>query len=318
MRIGWIGFHMEGLLSLQGLLEQGTRIEAVITLKPSLAAKKSGGGDYLSLCKNFHVPLFEVENINDQQSIKLLKELSLDLAFVIGWTQIIREEALKLVNVGMIGAHASLLPHNRGSAPINWALINGEKQTGNSLIWLAEGVDSGDIIDQTPFPITPYDTCASLYQLVAVSNRDMILRVLPKLIAGERPGHPQSRIDEPILPRRRPNDGRIDWTKESCAVYDFVRALTRPYPGAFSWLDGKRWIIWKCALVPVGGFSDKKPGEVLGPLQSPNEEVCGQVVACGKGVLLLLELEGESSEILRGRQLSEKLWQGSVWLNEHE
>jgi methionyl-tRNA formyltransferase len=96
------------------------------------------------------------------------------MVFVIGWTQILRPETLKLATIGMIGAHASLLPHNRGRAPINWALIRGEKQTGNSLIWLAEDVDSGDIIDQTVIPISPYDTCASLYTRVGESNKEMI------------------------------------------------------------------------------------------------------------------------------------------------
>src|SRR5437667_9768196 len=104
----------------------------------------------------------------------------------------------------MIGAHASLLPGNRGSAPINWALIRGEHTSGNSLIWLAESVDGGDLIDQTEFPITPYDTCASLYDRFAASNRDMILRVLPRLLPGERPGSPHPPPRGPLLPRRLP------------------------------------------------------------------------------------------------------------------
>lgn len=318
MKIGWIGFHMEGIPALEVLLEQGTCIKAVITLKPSLAAKKSGAADYVALCKRFQIPLYEVANINDGDSIKLLKELSLDLAFVIGWSQIIRSEALKLVKTGMIGAHASLLPRNRGSAPINWVLINGEKQTGNSLMWLAEGVDSGDIIDQTPFPITPYDTCASLYERVAESNRDMILRVIPKLVAGDHPGYQQPHTEEPILPRRRPNDGLIDWSMDSGAVYNFVRALTRPYPGAFSWLDGKRWVIWQCALLPGDWFPHRRPGEILGPIFSPLESACGQVIACGKGAILLLELEGDHHELLRGRRLSDAPWKGNVWSHEQE
>src|SRR5207247_8564300 len=124
------------------------------------------------------------------------------------------------------GAHASLLPHNRGSAPINWALIQGERATGNSLIWLAEGVDAGDLIDQTEFPITPYDTCATLYERVAVSNRDMIMRALPRLLRGERPRPPQPRSSGPALPRRRPAGRPLACGQGADAVCNILRDLT--------------------------------------------------------------------------------------------
>ncbi|MEW6382242.1 MAG: methionyl-tRNA formyltransferase [bacterium] len=316
MRIGWIGFHIEGKPALQSLLEQGVRIEAVITLRPELAARKSGAIDFTSLCQHHRVPLYEVANINDEASIKLLRELALDLAFVIGWSQIVHAEARNSVKIGMIGAHASFLPHNRGSAPINWALIKGEKQTGNSLIWLAENVDEGELIDQAVIPITPYDTCASLYQRVAESNREMILRILPKLLAGERPGIPQPHSEEAILPRRHPNDGLIDWTRESSEVYNLVRALTKPYPGAFSWLDGKRWLLWQCALLPDSSYSYGKPGEIVGQTVSPRETACGQMVACGKGAVVILEIEGDDGESLSGCSLSDQPWKGKVWANE--
>src|SRR5438093_436529 len=106
---------------------------------------------------------------------------------------------------------------------------------------LAEAVAESAIIEQTASCITHYDTCASLYERVAASNRDMLLRVVPRLLAGERPGRLQPAGDEPLLPRRRPADGRIDWGQPARAIYDFIRALTRPYPGAFSWLAGRRW-----------------------------------------------------------------------------
>ena len=316
MRLGWIGFHIEGTPALRRVLERGYHVEAVLTLKPEFAAKRSGAADYDTLCEEFNLPLYQIENINDSRSISLLKELSLDLAFVIGWTQIVRPEALSLVRYGIIGAHASLLPRNRGRAPINWALINGETQTGNTLIWLADGVDRGDIIDQTPIPITPYDTCASLYERVAESNRDMILRALPKLLAGERPAHPQTSIDEPDLPGRKPKDGLIDWSLGNAYVYNFVRGLTRPYPGAFSWLDGRRWTIWKCALLPETLYHSLQPGQVLGPVRSPEHSACGQIISCGKGAIIALEMEGEGGEILSGRRLSDQNWEGKVWAND--
>jgi methionyl-tRNA formyltransferase len=315
MRLGWVGFHVEGLLALRAVLERGFAIEAIVTLRADRAAQRSGAADYAPLGREFGVRVYEVANINDDASLRLLKELSLDVAFVIGWSQIVRSEALRSVHVGMIGAHASLLPYNRGRAPINWALIRGEKQTGNSLMWLAEGVDTGDLIDQAVIPITAYDTCASLYERVAESNREMILRVLPQLLRGDHPGRRQPHTGEPSLPGRWPADGLVDWSLSNLQVYDFVRALTKPYPGAFSWLDGRRWLIWQCALLPGDCFPGAVPGRSMGPVFSPVQSACGQAVACGQGAIVLLQVETENGETLKGRQLSEQPWEGKVWTN---
>ena len=313
MRLGWIGCHQEGIPALQGLLEAGAPIQSVISLKPELAATRSGAADYASLCRRFHVPLSQVANINDAAARDLLRTLALDIVFVIGWSQILARETLQLARIGMVGAHASLLPRNRGSAPINWALIRGECIGGNSLIWLAESVDAGDLIDQSEFPITPYDTCASLYERVAASNREMILRLLPKLLQGERPGTPQRRGNGAVLPRRRPADGVIAWDQDARAVYNFVRALTKPYPGAFSWLDGRRWFVWQAALVPGHDAAVASPGEILGPMLSPVEQACGQVVACSPGAVVLLQLEADDGEVLEGRRLADQPWTGRRW-----
>lgn len=312
MRIGWIGFHVEGIPVLRRLLERKEPVVAVLTLRPEFAGRKSGAADYASLCAEYRVPLYEIKNVNDEEAVKLLQSLALDLLFVIGWTQILRAAALRTARLGVIGAHASLLPHNRGRAPVNWALIRGEKQTGNSLMWLAEDVDGGDLIDQTVIPITAYDTCHTLYERVAESNQKMILAALEKIKAGQRPGRPQPHSDEPLLPGRKPEDGLLDWSQTSEQVYNFVRALTRPYPGAFSWLDGQRWRIWSCAWLP--GINPRAQcAEILGASFSPVEAACGQVAACGEGAVILLEVENDEGKILRGRELSGQQWKGKIW-----
>jgi methionyl-tRNA formyltransferase len=313
VRIGWIGFHEEGLPALRALLEIRAPIVAVLTLEAAARERRSGHADYAPLCAEFGVPLYTVRNINDADALALLTGLHLDLAFVIGWSQIVGSEALRLVRGGMIGAHASLLPRDRGRAPINWALIRGYGVTGNSLIWLAEGVDSGDIIDQTEIRISPFDTCATLYDRVAESNRDMLLRQLPALLAGTRVGRPQAPNSSPPLPARRPADGEIDWSQSARAVYDFVRALTRPYPGAFSSLEGSQFVIWSCAVLPVLGGGAGLPGQVLGPVFSPIEAACGQLVACGHGALVLLEVEDEHGTVISGRALAGQQWERSIW-----
>ncbi|MBL0176392.1 MAG: methionyl-tRNA formyltransferase [Ignavibacteria bacterium] len=312
MTIVWIGFHVEGLPALREVLSRGYDVRAVITLTEENASKRSGAIDYGGLCAEFGIPLHRVRNINDPEAVELLRSLAPDVCVVLGWSQIVREEALATARLGMVGAHASLLPRHRGRAPINWSLIKGDTETGNSLIWLAPGVDEGDIIEQTVIPITPYDTCATLYARVAESNTDMIFRFLDRIHAGERPGVPQAVTDEPRLPGRTPQDGDIDWTRSAQDVYNFIRALARPYPGAFSLLDGERMMIWRAALLPLSSPLGV-PGAVLGAVVSPDAASCGQLVACGTGAVLLLETETEHAGICSGYSLSNLIWTGKVF-----
>jgi len=317
LRIGWVGFHAEGQAALAALLEAGIPVEAVLTLTERELAKRSGRSSYEELCARYGVPLHKIRHVNDPESIELLRSLSLDVVFVIGWSQIVGPEALRTPRLGMVGAHAAVLPRNRGSAPVNWAILRGETEGGNTLMWLNPEVDEGEIIDQASFPITPYDTCATVYDKVAQSNREMILRLVSRLKEGQRPGRPQPPSHDPILPRRRPEHGQIDWKKPNREVYNFIRALTRPYPGAFSWLDGRRYFLWDAALLPGEPYGSAMPGQVVGAVLSPHPGgACGQVVACGHGAVIVLEVESAEGLVLKGPKLSEQAWEGKVWSNE--
>jgi len=330
LRIAWVGFHQEGIPALRGLKKNGIRLEAVVTLQNDLLSKRSGAASFAAVLEGWDVPLHAVHNINEPAAVELLRSLDLDLLLVIGWSQILSREALSTARLGVIGAHASLLPENRGSAPINWALIHGQKKTGNTLIWLTEEVDTGQMIDQVEIPIMPYDTCETLYGKVADSNHIMIERLLPRLFAGEKPGWPQPLNDQPLLARRRPSDGLINWNQSAGDLYNFVRALTRPYPGAFSFLDGRRWTIQACQLLPDAGRADLLqadsqhtrflPGQISGLAFSPVPEACGVVMQCGRGQIVLLELEDSDGTVLSGPALTEHAlknnWTGKVWADE--
>ncbi len=304
MKIGWVGVHAEGIPALQAVCEAEYDVVGLMTLRQEKAERRCGSGSYEGLCDRFKIPMFEVAHVNDSDSIDILKAWDCDVLVVLGWGQILCPDALRQARIGVVGAHASLLPHNRGSAPVNWAIIRDEKETGNSLIWLAEGVDAGDLIAQRSFPITSYDTCATIYDSVAESNREMLLELLRELEWGERPGLPQAEQDSAILPRRRPNDGLIDWTRSSREIYNLIRAVTHPYPGAFAYLNGQAFRVWKAALLPLAQ-SPGEPGSILGPVNSPDEQSCGLLVATGDGAIVLLEIEDESGHLLNGRQLSE-------------
>lgn len=306
VRVGWIGVHEEGIPALRSLLELGV-VVGVMTLTAELAARRSAASpDYAEFCRRYAVPLHFVEKVNDPSSIAILSGWDADFVFVIGWSEILGVEALAQARVGTFGAHASLLPRLRGSAPINWALIRGEVRTGNSLMWLDPEVDAGDLVDQREIDISPYDTCDSLYRRVAETNRSMILATLEAHRKGQLRRAPQPSTEEPRLLRRRPSDGLVDWDRPARAVYDFVRALTRPYPGAFSFLFGERMTIWRAVWLDLPSAPQEQPGTIVGALRSPEIEACGWIVACGDGWIGVLESESDRLGTLSGRELADR------------
>jgi methionyl-tRNA formyltransferase len=288
MKIVWVGFHLEGKEALEQIAK-GYNVVAAISLEPEAASKRSGVIGYKEIAQRLGISYHEVKHINDELSLSLIKSLKPDIMIVLGWSQILSDEVLTIPSIGTIGAHASLLPAYRGSAPINWALINGLDRTGNTLMWLNPGVDTGDIVDQMSFEITPFDTCESLYLKVSETNATMLQRSLAKIEKGIKVGKPQPITDEQLLPRRRPKDGLINFQQASSKVYDFIRALTRPYPGAFSTLKGEQVIFWKASSLNIN--IRETPGEVIQSVYSPNSEACGVAVACESGIIIINEVE---------------------------
>lgn len=245
VRIAFIGCVEEGRRCLEALLALGETVVAIFTLRPELAAKVSGSVGWEDIAAEHGVPLHYVKNMNDEEPIAILRSARPDLVFCVGWTQLLREAVLEIPRLGCLGFHASLLPKYRGRAPVNWAIINGEKETGNTMIFLDTGVDTGDIVAQRRFPIDHADTCATVYDKVARSAIDMIRDVMPRIHAGHIPRTVQDHAQATVMPRRRPDDGVIDWRRNTAQLHDWVRALTHPYPGAFTTVGRTRVFVWK-------------------------------------------------------------------------
>lgn len=303
--ITWVGCHREGEAAFQALLEKGYKVANFITLNDESFSRRSGGSRrYIELCEKYNVPISLISSIKGTEAYEIIKMANPDLLIVLGWSEILPERLLDIPTIGTVGAHAAMLPHNRGSAPINWALIKGEKSCGNSLMWLDKNVDEGKIIDQMPFNITDYDTCKTLYDKVAVTNEQMIIRLVDRLSQGLPPVMEKENITtEPLLPRRRPKDGLLNWNQDARAVYNFIRALARPYPGAFTYLSGKKYLLWSASLLP-GDQELGEPGTVIGNVYSPVEDACGIQIACGKGSIIIHEIEDEEGNICKGSALS--------------
>lgn len=304
INIVWVGCHEEGVQAFETILKMGHKVTKFITLNDeSFSIRSAGSREYYTLCESYHVPVGLVSTIKNDEAYEMILAAKPDLMVVLGWSEILPERLLDIPTMGTVGAHAALLPHGRGSAPINWAIIKGEKHGGNSLMWLDKEVDKGNIIDQMGFDITPFDTCKTLYDKVAETNNVMLIRLIDRL-SNNLPTvmDKQNVTDEELLPRRRPKDGIMNWNQSSRRVYDFVRALTQPYPGAFSYLGGKKYKIWKAALLPMEE-ANHVSGKIIGPVISHVAEVCGYLVSCATGSVIITSIEDEDGNVYEGKSL---------------
>jgi methionyl-tRNA formyltransferase len=287
-RIVFVGAVHEAEPALRALLEMGADVSAVFTLSDRLAARAAGAVDLEPLAKAFGVPLLRTDNLNAPAEVERVRALSPDLIVAVGWTRLLGEELLRIPVRGCVGFHASLLPRHRGRAPVNWAILRGETATGNTMMFLDPGADTGDIIDQRQVSIEPDDTCATVYAKVAAAGAQMLRMHLPGLLAGEAPRHPQNHDGADLLPKRTPEMGITDWDRPARAVHDWIRALTHPYPGAFNYLNGRKLFLWGSAVPggPAGG-AGMAPGMLLG--------VAGQAlrVAANDGTLQVLRVQEE-------------------------
>jgi methionyl-tRNA formyltransferase len=184
-----------------------------------------------------------------------------------------------------------MLPSYRGFSPTVWSIINGEKQTGVTLFEIAEGVDEGDIIDQVPVRIGPDDTIAGVLDTVTAAYLDILQRNIQKLVNNAAPRRQQDHSQATYCCKRLPQDNLINWSLPSSQIFNLIRALTTPYPGAFTTLNGKRLIIWEARRVNrVRSYAGLVPGRIVEA--RPGE---GAVVLTGNGelVLTVVQLEGE-------------------------
>lgn len=172
-----------------------------------------------------------------------------DLLLVLGWYYNVPRKVRARAPLGCAGIHASLLPEYRGGAPIPWAIINGEPETGVTFFYFDDGVDSGDVIAQARFPIGDADTCATVYAKATEASVKILREYLPQIATGAAPRLPQDESQATCFPQRKPEDGEIDWSWDARRIRNFIRAQTRPYPGAFTYLQGKKVTIWDADVV---------------------------------------------------------------------
>ena len=215
--------------------------------------KNTNYADLTHIAKNYNIPYYEVNSVNGKRLKDykdIIKDLNLDLLLVLGWYYMIPKDIRSLAKYGAWGIHASLLPKYAGGAPLNWAIINGEKETGVTLFRMEDGVDDGDIIAQKSFSIDIKDTIKEVYEKATMESKKILLDTLNNI--GSVKFIKQDKTKIKVYPQRKPEDGEIDLTMNAIDMYNFIRAQSSPYPGAYiKTIDRKKIVIEKVRIEDI-------------------------------------------------------------------
>jgi len=260
MRIIIIGPTLLTRNCIEALLKNGKdKIIAVYTLQDSFATKKARF-ENMDDFKERGLNIIKISDINSPEVVQQIKDMNPDVIFELGWSQIICPEILNISKKGCIGVHASLLPKNRGAASLNWSIIKGEKKTGVSLFYLAEKPDDGEVIAQKEFSIDDRDDISTLHSKSDLASAELIIENIDDIRNNTVKKLVQNPEEVTYTKRRKPEDGIIDWNLSSSDLYNWIRAQTHPFPGAFSKLKGKKIFIWSSEKTDKQ--SDKDPGYI--------------------------------------------------------
>jgi methionyl-tRNA formyltransferase len=252
MRVGFVTCVQLGLSCMEAIYEAGGRLAFAGSLLDTQATAKSGRIYLDEFCGRHGIPLVKFRNVNDADAVAALRAAGLDWLVIIGWSQIAREEVLAAPRLGVLGMHPTLLPVGRGRAAIPWAILKGLETTGVTLFKLDGGVDTGPIIAQLQVPIGPRETATDLYRRINDAHRLLILGHWGDIISGRFRMTPQDSSRASDWPGRTPEQGRLTPAMNMAEADRLIRAVTRPYPGAFMDRDGRRMRIWSAEPAPAG------------------------------------------------------------------
>ncbi|HTR02327.1 MAG TPA: formyltransferase [Thermoanaerobaculia bacterium] len=271
-RLAVFAYSDTGHACLKYLLDRGERVVFLATHRDA-PEEKAWFPSVADLARSRGIDPVVMENPLDPAAIARVAAARPDLLFSFYYRRILPAEMLAIPPLGAWNVHGSLLPKFRGRAPVNWAVLKGETRTGATLHAMTERADRGAILDQEAVPIGPDDTAIEVQRRVTEAAVTVLARRLDELEAGTAQPVPQDEAAASRFGRRRPDDGRIDWTRPAKEVHDLVRAVTHPYPGAFTDVFGQKTFVWRSCL-PGLAAHDTFPGQV-------RAEEARLFVACG-------------------------------------
>lgn len=277
-------YHDVGYECLDALIQRDEYIIAVITHKDD-PKEEVWFRSVARLAKQYDIPVYTPESVNTPAWIEQIRSWEPDLILSFYYRNMLAQEILDLPRLGAFNMHGSLLPKYRGRAPINWAVLNGEKETGVTLHHMVKRADAGDIVDQEAVSILPDDTAQDVFTKTVKAARLVLERQLDALSNGTAPRRAQDESKATTFGGRKPEDGRIDWTQSAEAISNLVRAVTHPYPGAFTEVDGRRLFVWWAKPLPSAAGT---PGQVV--------SVDPLIVTTGSGDLEIINSEYEDDD----------------------
>ena len=304
MRVLFLGTPDFARTFLEALAQNQTRLGLQLAGVVTQPDRKSGRGRKLSpppvkvAALQLGLPILQCARIRgDAEALEFLRQARPDVMVVVAFGQILPREFFARPRFGSLNVHTSLLPRYRGAAPVVHAILNGEKETGVTIMKLDEGMDTGDVLAQSRTPIGPDVTSGDLERQLSRQGVELLLGTLPSYLSGELQARPQDHERATLAPLIRKDDARVDWTRPACRIHDQIRAFN-PRPGAFTCFRGERLKIWRSRNphasafpVPVGRIRTTGKGSIL--------------VGCGQGTSLeLVELQLANRGRVRARDFA--------------
>ena len=294
MRVVVFAYHEIGYVCLEEVIDSGAEVLCLFTHQDD-PGEKIWFRKPATIAEKHSIPVYTPENLRDGSWVELIKSLSPDILFSFYYRNMIPKEVLDVPKIGAFNLHGSLLPKFRGRAPVNWVLVAGENKTGVTLHYMLEKPDAGDMIAQKECEITFEDTAYTLFMKLADAARLLMRGVLPQFQDGTFTSFPQTG-ESSYFGGRKPEDGLILWEKDALTIYNLTRAVTHPYPGAFTYLDRRKLYIWK-AFPDENGVAGR-PGEVI--------SVSPLTVSSGNGLLRLMLVQLEGEDEMDGEQFARR------------
>ncbi|MGR5095362.1 bifunctional UDP-4-amino-4-deoxy-L-arabinose formyltransferase/UDP-glucuronic acid oxidase ArnA [Vibrio maritimus] len=296
MKVVVFAYHNIGCTGVRSLLDAGVEIEAVFTHVDD-SNENVFFESVAKLAAKNGIPVYAPEDVNHPLWVDKIRAMKPDALFSFYYRNMISQEVLDIAPKGGFNLHGSLLPTYRGRAPINWTLVNGETETGVTLHKMVQKADAGDIVGQEKIAITDEDTAETLHKRMNAASSDLLSKVLPTIVDGSFTATAQDESKATYFGRRTPADGEIKWSNDSRTVFNLVRAVTEPFPGAFTFLGERKLIIWGAEASDK--TYDVTPGTIVAT--SP------LTIACAQGSLIVKSGEAENGLYLGGEQLAAEL-----------
>jgi len=291
MRAVVFAYHNMGVLGIEKLLEHGFEIPLVFTYTDS-AQENIWFASVADLCRERGIRYVTPESPNTEEWIALIRDTAPDIIFSFYYRSMITSEILDIPQLGAYNLHGSLLPAYRGRCPVNWVIIKGEDHTGVTLHEMVDKPDAGDIVSQARVPIAYEDTPMAVFGKMESAAADMLDAILPVIRKGKIPKKPQDLSRGSYFGGRKPEDGRIFWDRSSREIYNLIRGVTHPYPGAFGYLGDRKIIFWKV-------MEDTTEGLAPGRISVSGNRI---IIGTGKGVLIPQEIEMGGS-VFKGEEI---------------